>query len=90
MEVIAIEALLLVWGVRDEDLERLPVNGYWLYGEYDFIGKIYVESEEEFEALKREISAIVGHNFKIFPIKYSATSSPGQVLGEKVEVSAYL
>ncbi|WP_048151435.1 hypothetical protein [Palaeococcus ferrophilus] len=88
--MVTIEALLLVWGVRDEDLERLPVDGYWLYGEYDFIGKIYAESEEEFEALKRQIARIVGHNFKIFPVKYSATSPSGPVFGEKVEVSAYL
>ena len=39
--VIDLKAILLIWGeVRDETLKKLPIKGYWLYGEYDFIAKV--------------------------------------------------
>jgi DNA-binding Lrp family transcriptional regulator len=47
--VTKIEAILLVWGVRDEVLEKLPVEGYWLYGEYDFIARVDFRDEFEME-----------------------------------------
>ena len=65
--------MLLVWGVRDEVLEELPVSGQWLYGEYDFIAKVDFASEgemEEFEKMLRHL--IKGNTFKLMPVKLSA------------------
>ena len=66
------EAILLVWGVRDEVLRGLPVKGHWLYGEYDFIARVEFGSGvemEEFEKLLRRL--IDGGRFKLMPVKIS-------------------
>jgi len=71
--VRSIEAILLVWGVRDEVLEKLPVSGQWLYGEYDFIAKVDFASEAEMEEFERTLRHIIkGNTFKLMPIKLSA------------------
>ncbi len=68
-----IEAILLVWGVRDEVLERIPVEGYWLYGEYDFIAKVEFQNESEMERFAGELKKLVhGGTFKLMPITLSA------------------
>jgi len=72
-EVVKLEAILLVWGVRDEILRRLPVEGYWLYGEYDFIARVEFRDESEMEAFERELRHIIhGGTFKLIPIELSA------------------
>lgn len=69
----SIEAILLVWGVRDEVLEKLPVSGQWLYGEYDFIAKVDFASEKELEEFERALRHLIRRNtFKLMPIKLSA------------------
>ncbi|WP_144244863.1 hypothetical protein [Thermococcus eurythermalis] len=69
----SIEAILLVWGVRDEVLEKLPVSGQWLYGEYDFIAKVDFTSEKELEEFERALRHLIRRNtFKLMPIKLSA------------------
>ncbi|ASJ09688.1 hypothetical protein A3L11_10760 [Thermococcus siculi] len=81
-----IEAILLVWGVRDEVLEKLPVEGYWLYGEYDFIAKVDFRDEfemEEFSKLLRKV--INGGTFKLMPVTLSAVKE-----GEGAESAAVL
>jgi len=68
-----IEAILLVWGVRDEVLEKIPVEGSWLYGEYDFIAKVEFGSEMELEAFEKQLRKLInGNTFKLIPIKLSA------------------
>ncbi len=73
------EAILLVWGVRDEVLERLPVSGYWLYGEYDFIAKVEFSTEEDMEKFERELRHIIrGGTFKLIPVELSAIKNGGE------------
>ena len=68
-----IEAILLVWGVRDEVLEELPVSGYWLYGEYDFIARVDFASEAELEEFEKTLRKMInGNTFKLMPVKLSA------------------
>lgn len=68
-----IEAVLLVWGVRDEVLEKIPVKGHWLYGEYDFIAKVDFASEDELEEFEKTLRRLInGNTFKLMPIKLSA------------------
>jgi len=75
-EVITLEVVLLIWGVRDEVLRKLPIKGYWLYGEYDFIAVLSFENNEKLEEFKRELYHLIGsEKFKIYPVKYSAGNS---------------
>ena len=68
-----IEAILLVWGVRDEVLKKLPVEGYWLYGEYDFIAKVEFRDEFEMEQFAGELRHLIhGGSFKLMPVTLSA------------------
>ncbi|USS40209.1 hypothetical protein NF865_07700 [Thermococcus aggregans] len=76
-EVIPLEAVLLVWGVRDDVLRELPIKGYWLYGEYDFIAVLTFENREKLEEFKQKLNCIIGDGkFKVCPVRYSARSSP--------------
>jgi DNA-binding Lrp family transcriptional regulator len=91
--VTKIEAILLVWGVRDEVLEKLPVEGYWLYGEYDFIARVDFRDEfemEEFSKLLRKV--INGGTFKLMPVTLSAVKGgdgvESAVVLEHIKVSA--
>ncbi|AIF69329.1 hypothetical protein PAP_04590 [Palaeococcus pacificus DY20341] len=70
-EVNALEAILLVWGVRDEVLKELPVEGYWLYGEYDFIAKVDFRDEAELEEFTKSLHKKVGNKFTLYPIAIS-------------------
>lgn len=71
--MMGIEAILLVWGVRDEVLEKLPVEGYWLYGEYDFIAKMEFRDEFEMEEFMRDLKRVIhGGTFKLIPVVISA------------------
>ncbi|WP_297535993.1 hypothetical protein [Thermococcus sp.] len=68
-----IEAILLVWGVRDEVLEQIPVEGFWLYGEYDFIAKVDFASEREMEEFEKALRKLInGNTFKLMPVRLSA------------------
>ncbi|NJE53901.1 hypothetical protein [Thermococcus sp. 21S9] len=68
-----IEAILLVWGVRDEVLEQIPVEGFWLYGEYDFIARVDFASESEMEEFEKALRRLInGNTFKLMPVKLSA------------------
>ncbi len=68
--VIAIEAILLIWGTRDEVIRQLPVNGHMLYGEYDFIAKVEFTSDKELREFEKRIRRILGSSrFKIMPIR---------------------
>ncbi|MBP1910952.1 hypothetical protein [Thermococcus stetteri] len=80
--MIEIEAILLVWGVRDEVLESIPVEGQWLYGEYDFIAKVDFASEEELEEFEKLLRKLInGNTFKLMPVKLSASKT--EVDGEE-------
>ncbi|BAD84246.1 hypothetical protein TK0057 [Thermococcus kodakarensis KOD1] len=71
-----IEAILLVWGVRDEILRELPVEGQWLYGEYDFIARVDFSSDSEMEDFERLLRKIInGNTFKLMPVKLSASKT---------------
>lgn len=71
-----IEAILLVWGVRDEVLEKLPIKGYWLYGEYDFIAKLEFRDEFEMEEFMRDLKSVIhGGTFKLMPAMISAVKN---------------
>ncbi|MDV3104274.1 hypothetical protein [Thermococcus waiotapuensis] len=71
--MIKTEAILLVWGVRDEVLERLPVRGEWLYGEYDFIARVEFSDRAEMEAFEKLLVKIIGgHTYKLLPVMISA------------------
>lgn len=87
--MIPTEAILLVWGVRDEVLEELPVEGSWLYGEYDFIAKVEFSSEEEAEEFEKLVRRIInGGTYKLLPIKLSAVKSEnGSLELEEILVS---
>jgi len=77
--VVEIEAILLVWGVRDEVLEKLPVEGYWLYGEYDFIAKVEFRDEFEMEEFMRNLKRVIhGGTFKLIPVVISAVKNGGE------------
>ncbi len=74
--MVETEAILLVWGVRDEVLEELPVEGSWLYGEYDFIAKVEFADVVEMEAFERSLRRVInGGTYKLLPIKLSAVKS---------------
>ncbi len=81
-----IEAILLVWGVRDEVLEKLPVDGYWLYGEYDFIAKVEFRDVAGMKRFVEELRRLInGGTFKLMPVTLSAVK--GEVDGsEKVSL----
>jgi DNA-binding Lrp family transcriptional regulator len=65
--------MLLVWGVRDEVLKKIPVDGQWLYGEYDFIAKVEFADLAEMEEFERLIRRIInGNTYKLLPVKISA------------------
>lgn len=85
--MIRLEAILLIWGVRDEVLERLPVKGYWIYGEYDFIAKIDFDDEKELKEFSLMLTRLIGGGkFKIFPVKFSYSKeieTSGNVQREK-------
>lgn len=67
-----LKAILLIWGVRDEVLEKLPIKGYWIYGEYDFIAKIDFTDEKELKEFSLMLTKLIGGGkFKIFPVKFS-------------------
>ncbi|WP_297464636.1 Lrp/AsnC ligand binding domain-containing protein [Thermococcus sp.] len=71
-----IEAILLVWGVRDEVLEKLPVDGYWLYGEYDFIAKVEFRDVAGMERFVEELRRLInGGTFKLMPVTLSAVKN---------------
>ncbi|NJF25649.1 hypothetical protein [Thermococcus sp. Bubb.Bath] len=71
--MIKTEAILLVWGVRDEVLEKIPVEGQWLYGEYDFIARVEFADVAEMEAFERLLRRIInGNTYKLLPVKISA------------------
>ncbi|WP_346766032.1 hypothetical protein [Thermococcus sp. M39] len=73
--MIRLEAILLVWGVRDEVLKKLPVEGYWLYGEYDFIAKVEFADENELREFSLRLTRLVGRGkFKLFPVKLSSST----------------
>ncbi|WP_457752886.1 hypothetical protein [Thermococcus sp.] len=73
--MVELEAILLVWGVRDEVLKKLPVKGYWLYGEYDFIAKIEFANENELKEFSLELIRLIGSGkFKLFPVKLSSST----------------
>jgi len=69
--VNALEVILLVWGVRDEVLEELPVEGYWLYGEYDFIAKVDFRDEAELAEFTKSLHKKVGNKFTLYPVVLS-------------------
>ena len=80
------EAILLVWGVRDEVLKKIPVEGHWLYGEYDFIARVDFTSEKEMEEFEKTLRRLInGNTFKLMPVRLSAVK--GDLGGEK-EVAA--
>ncbi len=63
------QAILLVWGVRDEVLKKIPVDGSWLYGEYDFIAKVEFEDEEEMQRFEKSLRALIkGNTYKLLPV----------------------
>ncbi|WP_297069569.1 hypothetical protein [Thermococcus sp.] len=72
------EAILLVWGVRDEVLRGLPVEGHWLYGEYDFIAKVEFGSNVEMEEFEKTLRHLIdGGRFKLMPVKISGLKREG-------------
>ncbi|ASJ03471.1 hypothetical protein A3L09_09465 [Thermococcus profundus] len=78
--MIKTEAILLVWGVRDEILKLLPVEGHWLYGEYDFIAKVEFEGWAEMEEFEKTIRALInGNTYKLLPVISSGTKIKGAV-----------
>ncbi len=84
-----------MWGgVRDEILRELPVEGQWLYGEYDFIAKVDFSSESEMEDFEKLLRKLVnGNTFKLMPVKLSASKTDvnGEekiTIMESVKVSA--
>jgi DNA-binding Lrp family transcriptional regulator len=69
-----------VWGVRDEVLKKIPVEGRWLYGEYDCIAKVELGDLAEMEEFERLIRRIInGNTYKLLPVSVSA------VKGENAE-----
>lgn len=63
------EAILLVWGVRDEVLREIPVDGNWLYGEYDFIAKVEFDSQEDMERFEKFLRSLIkGNTYKLLPV----------------------
>jgi len=78
--VRAIEAILLVWGTRDDVIRMLPVDGYLLYGEYDFIAKVEFKSEAELMEFERRIHEVLGSGrFKLMPIRTLFERTDGQL-----------
>lgn len=62
--------------MRDEILRELPVEGQWLYGEYDFIARVDFSSESEMEDFERLLRKIInGNTFKLMPVKLSASKT---------------
>jgi len=54
-EVIDLKAVLVIWGVKDDILKKLPIEGHWLYGEYDFISILDFDNSGELEEFKEEL-----------------------------------
>ncbi|MCD6523869.1 MAG: hypothetical protein J7K48_02575 [Thermococcus sp.] len=68
------QAILLVWGVPEDALKKIPVKGSPLYGEYDFIAKVEFKNEAEMERFETSLRALIkGNTYKLLPI---LTSSP--------------
>jgi len=54
-------------------LEKLPSEGYWLYGEYDFIAKVEFRDEFEMDQFASQLRRTInGGTFKLMPITLSA------------------
>nr|WP_245250255.1 hypothetical protein [Thermococcus stetteri] len=63
-------------------MESIPVEGQWLYGEYDFIAKVDFASEEELEEFEKLLRKLInGNTFKLMPVKLSASKT--EVDGEE-------
>ncbi len=63
------EAILLVWGVSEDVLKKIPVKGTPLYGEYDFIAKVEFKNEADMERFERFLKALIkGNTYKLLPI----------------------
>jgi len=87
------EAILLVWGVGDDVLEKLPVDGYWLYGEYDFIAKLEFSNRAEMDGFEKTLRGLIrGGTFKLLPVKLSfagvVENGEGAAVQEDVRASA--
>lgn len=84
--MVELEAILLVWGVRDEVLKKLPVEGYWLYGEYDFIAKVEFADENELREFSSRLARLVGKGkFKLFPVKLSSNALKNSIENPQIE-----
>jgi uncharacterized protein with GYD domain len=89
--VIKTEAILLVWGVRDEVLKLLPVEGHWLYGEYEFIAKVEFDDWAEMEEFERAIRALInGNTYKLLPVTLSGKKEEAEniIMLESIEATA--
>nr|WP_206203518.1 hypothetical protein [Thermococcus sp. M36] len=54
-------------------MEKLPVEGHWLYGEYDFIAKVEFRDEFEMEQFIGQLRRLIhGGTFKLMPVTLSA------------------
>ncbi|NPA48243.1 MAG: hypothetical protein GXO14_06345 [Thermococci archaeon] len=74
----SIEAILLVWDAGSEEIERLPIRGYLLHGEYDFIARVKFSNESEMKDFERSIRRIIGSGrFKLMPVKVMNLSESG-------------
>ena len=63
------EAIHLVWGVGDDVLRKIPVEGSWLYGEYDFIAKVKFRDRIEMERFERLLRSLInGNTYKLLPV----------------------
>jgi hypothetical protein len=64
-------------------LEKIPVEGQWLYGEYDFIAKVEFADITEMDAFERLLRRVIkGNTYKLLPVRISAVRNK-----ESMEVS---
>jgi len=69
--VIDLKAVLVIWGVKDDILEKLPIEGHWIYGEYDFISILDFDNSGELEEFKEKLRHLIGdEKFKVYLVKY--------------------
>jgi len=72
-EVIDLKAVLVIWGVKDDILKKLPIEGHWVYGEYDFISILDFDNSGELEEFKEKLRHLIGdEKFKVYSVKYGA------------------
>ncbi|WP_187146398.1 hypothetical protein [Thermococcus sibiricus] len=71
--MIGLKAVLIIWCIKEDILEKLTIEGHWAYGEYNFISILDFDNSRELEEFKEKLRHLIGdEKFKVYLVKYEA------------------